>query len=215
MRFSNLLLLSSALATAVLASPQLPNPNRLPLRWGILAYPTFVGLDAFAPIEILNIVRMLTSNMSIAIVGETMDPVPSHAISDLGTPATYLRPTHTIYDNIALDVLLVPGGGPESAVQFNNTRLINYVKRVYPSLQHILSTCTGAQFLAKAGVLDGKKATTSKFSWKEITKTGPRVKWVRCLCMPNSKPHVPRSLAPAGSEMEMFGRAPELLQALT
>lgn len=199
MRSFVLLLTASALTLSVFATPQSPHPQRLPLRWGILAYPTFVGLDAFAPIEILNIVRMLTPNMTIAIIAETMDPVPSHALTDIGVPGTYLRPTHTIYDNIPLDVLLVPGGGPESAVQFNNTRLINYVKRTYPSLQHILSTCTGAQFLAKAGILDGKKATTSKFSWKDIIKTGPRVKWA-CVCVsPDCRAHpCPGSLRSLG-----------------
>lgn len=33
--------------------------------------------------------------------------------------------------------------------------------------------------MARAGVLDGKNATTNKFSWNEMVASGPTVNWVR------------------------------------
>ena len=180
-----------AFITTALATPDPPRPppgplgplhpppgqRPIPLRWGILGFPKFVGLDAYGPIEMLNIVKALTPGMTLAIVAETMDLIPTHVLGDLGGPITHMKPTHTFSDNAPLDVLLIPGG-PGSRVAYNNTVLIDYVKRVYPSLQYILSTCTGAQILAKAGMLDGKRATTAKFSWQEMVKSGPKVKWV-------------------------------------
>lgn len=74
-------------------------------------------------------------------------------------------------------------GGPGSRIAYNNTRIIDYVKRTYPKLQYIVSICTGAQILAKAGILDGKRATTAKFSWNEMVASGPNVNWVRIVIL--------------------------------
>jgi transcriptional regulator GlxA family with amidase domain len=39
--------------------------------------------------------------------------------------------------------------------------------------------CTGSALAAQAGVLDGKKATTNKFTWEYVTGLNDRVGWVR------------------------------------
>ncbi|KIM30421.1 hypothetical protein M408DRAFT_15445 [Serendipita vermifera MAFF 305830] len=163
----------------VAADGRPPRPKPIPLRWGVLAFPQYVGLDAYGPLEMLYIVKYLTPNMTIAVIAETLDPVPATTFNDLDRPVTYMKPTHTIYDNVNLDVLLIPGG-PGSSIAYNNTNIINYVKNVYPKLKYIISVCTGAQILAKAGVIVGKRATTNKFGWAETTQTGPGVNWVPC-----------------------------------
>ncbi|KIM19620.1 hypothetical protein M408DRAFT_13395 [Serendipita vermifera MAFF 305830] len=163
----------------VAATRKPPKPKPIPLRWGVLAFPKYVGMDAYGPLEMLNIVKFLTPNMTIAVIAETLDPVPAHILSDLDQSVSYMKPTHTIYDNVTLDVLLIPGG-PGSRIAYNNSNIINYVKNVYPKLQYIMSVCTGAQILAKAGILHGKRATTSKFSWAEMVQSGPGVNWVPC-----------------------------------
>jgi transcriptional regulator GlxA family with amidase domain len=86
-------------------------------------------------------------------------------------------PTHT-YANppTNLDVLLVPGGAGTRAPDLNST--IAYVKDVYPNLKYIISVCTGATILARAGILDGRRATTNKHAWAWATSTGPDVNWV-------------------------------------
>ncbi|XPS72245.1 hypothetical protein M3J09_004412 [Ascochyta lentis] len=74
-----------------------------------------------------------------------------------------------------IEVLLVPGGG---GTRQNMTEEIAFVKEIYPKLKYIISICTGATILSRAGVLDGKKATTNKRAWPWATSTGPNVEWV-------------------------------------
>lgn len=88
-----------------------------------------------------------------------------------------MNPTHS-YSNPPKDieVLLVPGG---PAANFGNVDIvINYVQDTFPNLKYLLTTCTGAGIAARAGVLDGKRATTNKKAWSIITPMGPQVQWV-------------------------------------
>ncbi|KAL0950330.1 hypothetical protein HGRIS_010301 [Hohenbuehelia grisea] len=156
-----------------------PRPRGpIPLKWGVLAFPRFVGLDAYGPLDFLNIAAFSTPNMTLSVIAETLDPVPAHINGPTG-PVTFLKPTYTIDENPQLDVLLIPGG-PGTRIAYNNTKIIDYVRRTYPKLKYIISICTGAQVLAKAGILDGKRATTNKFSWQEMVASGPTVNWVPC-----------------------------------
>jgi len=74
-----------------------------------------------------------------------------------------------------IEVLIVPGGGGTRA---NMTEEIEFVKQIYPGLKYIISVCTGASILARAGILDGKRATTNKRSFAWVASTGPNTTWV-------------------------------------
>lgn len=74
------------------------------------------------------------------------------------------------------DIILVPGGlGTRKEV--DNTQLLNEIKKLSSESDYVLSVCTGSALLAKAGLLDGKKATSNKraFSWVETQ--GADVNW--------------------------------------
>jgi putative intracellular protease/amidase len=75
--------------------------------------------------------------------------------------------------------LIIPGGigSRAPAPLLNNT--ITLVKERYPTFQYLITVCTGAGIAARAGVLDGKHATTNKRAWDETTALGPKVKWIR------------------------------------
>jgi len=76
-----------------------------------------------------------------------------------------------------LDWLLVPGGiGTRREV--DNARLLEWLRARAATAERITSVCTGAAVLARAGLLDGLRATSNKavFSW--VQSQGPNVTWV-------------------------------------
>ena len=46
--------------------------------------------------------------------------------------------------------------------------LVEYLKKSAPKTKYVLSVCTGSWFLAKAGVLEGQRATTNKCLYTHI-----------------------------------------------
>jgi transcriptional regulator GlxA family with amidase domain len=87
-----------------------------------------------------------------------------------------ILPTHTFETAPPLDVLIIPGGGGVRAVDKLGP-LIEYVKTAYPSLKYLFTICSGSWIAARAGVLDGKRATSNKASWA-MTKELVGPKWV-------------------------------------
>ncbi|KAH0580686.1 hypothetical protein J132_02400 [Termitomyces sp. J132] len=116
--------------------------------------------------------------MKLSILAETLNPVstmsyPSRIGSDFGQS---INPTHTFASPPPLDVLLVPGG--IGAMDPKIQSAIDFVAKVYPSLQYLITVCNGAGIAARGGVLDGKKATTNKMRWWPETTQREQVKWV-------------------------------------
>lgn len=63
----------------------------------------------------------------------------------------------------ALDVLWVPGGAPEALGRIMSdpaSPYLAYLRQVAANAQWVCSVCEGALLLARAGLLDGHKATT-------------------------------------------------------
>jgi putative intracellular protease/amidase len=128
--------------------------------------------------------------MTIAIIASEAGPVttlpPPHVMMAGKPPVdlsymlrTSLVATHSFRDAPALDVLLVPGGvGNMALEQANNTSVEDFIARRFDQVDYLLSVCTGSVSLAKSGVLAGHKATTNKASWEWATSHGENISWV-------------------------------------
>lgn len=76
------------------------------------------------------------------------------------------------------DVLFVPGG-PGTRAEVTNSALLGWLHGQSRNAEYVTSVCTGSALLAKAGILDGKRATTNKRAFEWAASQGPRVDWVK------------------------------------
>lgn len=87
-----------------------------------------------------------------------------------------IQALHSIDDCPQPDIVLVPGGQTNRLL--DDPRFMAWFAGAAEHAQHVVSVCTGAFVLAKAGVLDGKEATTHHSAWKELATGYPKVKVV-------------------------------------
>ena len=83
---------------------------------------------------------------------------------------------YTFANSPTADILLVPGGSVRQAT--GNDQLIKWVQKNAQTSKHVMSVCTGAFILAKAGLLDGLTATTISHAIDDLGKTSPKIKVV-------------------------------------
>lgn len=160
-----------------------------PIYWSIVLFPGFQALDVFGPLDILNIVARY-KKVELSIIAATLDPVSTSVATlfpeqqDVWNPAgstieQAVVPTHT-FDNPPekIDVLLVPGG-VGTRHEASSAPVIEFIEKIYPSLRYFLTVCTGSALAARAGVLDGKRATTNKRAWNEVIAMREGPNWIR------------------------------------
>ncbi len=67
--------------------------------------------------------------------------------------------------------------------EVSNEAVLGWLNSLYSSptnpLKYLLSVCTGSWLLARAGLLDGKKATSNKFAWEATVQQSDKTVWIR------------------------------------
>jgi putative intracellular protease/amidase len=96
---------------------------------------------------------------------------PSHA-PILSQGFVRVTPDYSVDDSPVPDILFVPGGNAGSLAK--NPAAMAWVKKVAPSAEVAMSVCTGAFVLGRAGLLDGKPATTHWSAIEGLRKSFPR-----------------------------------------
>jgi transcriptional regulator GlxA family with amidase domain len=111
------------------------------------------------------------SRLKLIMVADKAGPVAStqgpKAMADYG-----------LDDCPPLDYILVPGGFG-TLQQLGNKRLHDWLRTRSESAELVMSVCSGSAILAKAGLLDGKKATTNKQSFRMLASQGKSTQWVK------------------------------------
>ena len=76
-----------------------------------------------------------------------------------------------------LDIILVPGGiGTRREVE--NQTLGSWLRARAETAERVTSVCTGAAILARAELLDGRRATSNKRALDWVMSQGPKVRWI-------------------------------------
>ncbi|KAI0008477.1 DJ-1/PfpI family protein [Xylariaceae sp. FL0662B] len=130
------------------------------------------------PLQVLAV----SFHMNLYLVSETLDPVttePASPAMNVHNSSFWpqLTPTHTFATAPEdIEVLIVPGGPGVRAPDLS--AVTDFIRDTYPKLRYLITVCTGSGLAAKAGVLDGRRATTNKSGWSAITAMGPNTTWI-------------------------------------
>ncbi len=137
------------------------------LTLGAIFYEGFELLDMYGPLEMFGSVG---PELSIVTVAEQAGPVASFqgpkSLAEYGFD-----------DCPPLDLVLLPGGFGTIA-QLGNEALLEFLRARGDEAQVTMSVCSGSAILAKAGVLDGLRATSNKQFFALATGQGEKVDWV-------------------------------------
>jgi transcriptional regulator GlxA family with amidase domain len=151
------------------------NQSQLPLTVGILIFDQVEVLDVAGPFEVFSVTRLdeqrrqeelSSSPFRILLVSEKLGPV-------LAIGGLRFTPDVTI-DNCPaeLDLLLIPGGlGTRKEVK--NVKLLSWIANRASNTRLMASVCTGSSLLGKAGLLDGREATTHWHAFDFLRQSAP------------------------------------------
>jgi putative intracellular protease/amidase len=134
---------------------------------GAILYPDFELLDLYGPLEMFG---SLGPELRIVTVAEQAGPVRS-------TPGPQTVAEHSFDTCPQLDLLLLPGGIGTIA-QLANEALLEFLRARSRSAEFSMSVCSGSAILARAGLLDGRRATSNKIFFKLATDQSEKVEWV-------------------------------------
>ena len=131
---------------------------------GILLFENIEVLDFCGPFEVFSVTRLNeekrreeSSPFHVFLVAETKEPI-------VATGGMRVLPDFRLNECPELDVLVVPGG-LGTRKEMNNEPLLRWIAERSRQVETLTSVCTGALLLGRAGLLDGKRATTH---WRSL-----------------------------------------------
>ncbi|UOQ46883.1 DJ-1/PfpI family protein [Gracilibacillus caseinilyticus] len=138
---------------------------------GILLFNEVEVLDFAGPFEVFSLASDLVTEekffhvVTIAEKGEALQ----------ARNGLQVLPDYQFDNHPKLDVLIVPGGYGAEEIEIHNPNVIEWILKQKSEVDIVASVCTGALLLAKAGMLDGKKATTHWLDLDRLANEFPKV----------------------------------------
>ncbi|HEY4146184.1 DJ-1/PfpI family protein [Pinirhizobacter sp.] len=155
---------------AALVSPKNRTPTSIQpagkKKIAIVIYPDFETLDVFGPVQMWG--RL--DDHELVMVSQHGGLVKSaqgfEAVADYS------------FDNAPqFDIIMVPGSLAGTEREVKNPAMLEFLRRQDRGTELTTSVCTGSALLARAGILDGRKATSNKRRWEFATSQGSMVHW--------------------------------------
>ncbi len=134
----------------------------------ILIFEDVEVLDFCGPFEVFSVANHFTDPPAFNVFTLAEKPGPVLTRGGLS-----VNPHYRLADCPQPDVLLVPGG-QGTRKEMHNAVLIDWIKARSQEAELVLSVCTGALLLAKAGLFDGLAATTHHGAMELLRQVAPK-----------------------------------------
>jgi transcriptional regulator GlxA family with amidase domain len=134
---------------------------------GILLFDDVEVLDFCGPLEVFSVAGRFVDPpaFNVFTIAETTKPV-------LARNGLSVNPQYRLGDAPEPQILLIPGG-QGTRREMHNAPLIDWIRTRSQTAELVLSVCTGALLLAKAGLLDGLEATTHHAALDLLRQVAP------------------------------------------
>jgi transcriptional regulator GlxA family with amidase domain len=123
------------------------------LTYGIFIYEQVAELDFVGPLQVFSASNQLLGGGRVVTIADGTRPLR-------GVGGLQMIPDYSLEDAPTLDVLLLPGTAEVEEYALSNAKAIDWVRERYDSVDYMTAVCTGSLILQKAGLLEGRKATT-------------------------------------------------------
>jgi len=129
-------------------------------------------LDFAGPYEVFNVASELTRPQPFYVYNVGLS---HHSV--LGRGKFQVTPRYSVDDCPQPDILVVPGGSGTRPL-LKHERLLQWLAAQASRVELLLSVCTGALLLAKAGLLENRDATTHRSAFDQLRELSPSTRVV-------------------------------------
>jgi transcriptional regulator GlxA family with amidase domain len=149
--------------------------KKIPLIVGILIFDDVEILDVAGPFEVFSVTRLndeqrrqQSSPFKVYLIAEKNKQI-------IAIGGLRLTPDVTISECPELDLLIIPGGWG-TRKESKNKILVKWISNQFTKDRLIASVCTGSSLLGKAGLLDGRDATTHWRAFDFLQESAPKAR---------------------------------------
>lgn len=169
-----------------------------PLILGAVLYEGFELLDMFGPLEMFTAVA--PEVLQVVMIAEKKGAVKAGSMANSPMPTCIAD--YGFDDAPDLDLILVPGGiGTFAALE--NDKILSFLRDRSKKAQLTSSVCSGSALLAKAGLLDGHRATSNKMFFNLAVTQSDKVEWIEAARWVEDGKFVTSSGVSAGIDMAL------------
>lgn len=130
---------------------------------GLVFYPGMTALDIVGPQQVFSALPAV----QVHRISKTLDPIKTD-------DGMMVLPDTTFENCPRLDVICI-GGGLEQGAVVDDPEALEFLRKQGGTAKFITSVCSGSEFLAKAGLLQGYRAATHWAARKQLASLGVEV----------------------------------------